>query len=51
MLTSHTRRDRTLACLRSFYSQSLPSSLALDAVLVDDGSTDGTGPEVDQSFS
>ena len=50
MLTSHTRRDRTLACLRSFYSQSLPSSLALDAVLVDDGSTDGTGPEVDRAF-
>jgi GT2 family glycosyltransferase len=50
ILASHNRRESTLACLRSFYSQRLPLSEALDAVLVDDGSTDETASEVRRAF-
>lgn len=43
ILTCHNRRDKTLACLRSYFDQQLPDGTVLDAVLVDDGSSDGTG--------
>jgi GT2 family glycosyltransferase len=42
ILTSYNRRDKTVACLRSYFDQELPDDFALDAVLVDDGSSDGT---------
>ena len=42
ILTSHNRREKTLACLRSYFEQRLRLSADLDAVLVDDGSSDGT---------
>jgi GT2 family glycosyltransferase len=42
ILTCHNRREKSLACLRSYFDQRIPDSFALDAVLVDDGSSDGT---------
>jgi GT2 family glycosyltransferase len=50
LLTSHNRRDLTLASLRSFYSQRLPPSVRLNAVLVDDGSSDATESAVRGAF-
>lgn len=46
ILTSHNRRERTLACLSSYFAQEIPGSVRLDAVLVDDGSGDGTAEAV-----
>jgi GT2 family glycosyltransferase len=40
IVASHNRRDLTLACLRSFLE--LSGGFVLSAVLVDDGSSDGT---------
>ena len=42
ILTSHNRREKTLACLQSYFNQALRSPATLEAVLVDDGSSDGT---------
>jgi GT2 family glycosyltransferase len=41
IVASHNRRDTTIACLRSFFA--LSGDFALSVVLVDDGSSDGTG--------
>jgi GT2 family glycosyltransferase len=46
ILASRNRRDRTLSCLDSYFSQRSAELLDLRAVLVDDGSTDGTGEAV-----
>jgi GT2 family glycosyltransferase len=40
ILASHNRRETTIACLRAFFAQG--DSYDLCAVVVDDGSTDGT---------
>lgn len=48
ILTCHNRRDKTLACLRSCFEQQLPARTTLDAVLVDDGSSDGTANAVNE---
>jgi GT2 family glycosyltransferase len=50
ILTCYNRRDQTLACLQSLYSQALPSGVVLNAVVVDDGSTDGTQAAVRGAF-
>ncbi len=50
LLTSRNRRDRTVACLESFFAQAVPSDVFLDAVLVDDGSADGTAERVGRLF-
>ncbi|MHB8059240.1 MAG: glycosyltransferase family 2 protein [Gaiellaceae bacterium] len=50
ILASHNRRELTLACLRSYFEQLVDASLTLDAVLVDDGSEDGTAPAVREAF-
>jgi GT2 family glycosyltransferase len=49
ILTAYNRRQNTLACLRSFFDQDAPG-LALSAVVVDDGSSDGTAAAVSASF-
>lgn len=49
ILTAHDRRPLTLACLRSYFAQDAPD-LQLSAVLVDDGSHDGTGQAVTAAF-
>jgi GT2 family glycosyltransferase len=48
LLTCHNRRDLTVRCLESFFSQR--SSVSKAAVLVDDGSSDGTSEEVRRRF-
>lgn len=50
LLTCHNRKDKTLACLSSFYNASLPQKYAFEIFLVDDGSTDGTGAAVTKQF-
>jgi GT2 family glycosyltransferase len=47
---SHNRRDLTLACLASYFDQDIGPSITLAAVLVDDGSTDGTAEAVRRRF-
>lgn len=50
MVTCHDRREQTLACLRSFFAQDV-DGLELRAVVVDDGSTDGTADAVASEFT
>jgi GT2 family glycosyltransferase len=42
LVTSHNRRTQTVSCLASFFAQQISSLTTLTAVVVDDGSTDGT---------
>jgi GT2 family glycosyltransferase len=46
LITCHNRRQKTLACLQAYFSSQLPSDCRFDAILVDDGCTDGTTEEV-----
>jgi GT2 family glycosyltransferase len=48
VLAAHNRRDKTLAALRAFFGQG--GGFALSAVLMDDGSTDGTPEAVAEAF-
>src|SRR5207237_1066788 len=41
LLACHNRRDRTVSCLRLLFGQDLPG-IDVEAILVDDGSSDGT---------
>ena len=50
LLTCHNRRDKTINCLKTLYSQNLPDQVQLSVYLVDDGSTDGTGDSVRQTY-
>lgn len=50
VMTCHNRRETTVACLTSYFSQRVPSTVSLDAVVVDDGSTDGTADAIDREF-
>lgn len=50
LLACHNRREKTVACLRALFSNELPVNFELNAVLVDDGSTDGTGEAVCAEF-
>jgi GT2 family glycosyltransferase len=50
LMTCHNRVDRTIACLRALSEQQSTSVQALDVVLVDAGSTDGTRETVRQHF-
>ncbi len=45
LLACHDRRELTLRCLRSLFAVA-PDGVRLDAVLVDDGSSDGTADAV-----
>lgn len=50
LLASHNRREKTLACLDSYYSQAVALPTELGAVLVDDASSDGTAEAVRERF-
>jgi GT2 family glycosyltransferase len=51
LVACHNRKDVTLRCLEAFFAQSFRSEpAALEAVVVDDGSTDGTGDAVRARF-
>jgi GT2 family glycosyltransferase len=46
VLTCFNRREKTLSCLRSYFAQELDPSISIDAVLVDDSSSDRTAEAV-----
>ena len=50
LLACHNRRELTVRCLRSFFAQSRNLSVTVEAVVVDDGSTDGTADAVRTEF-
>jgi GT2 family glycosyltransferase len=52
LITSHNRKSKTIACLKSLYQakSNYHQELILDVYLTDDGSTDGTGEAVRQDF-
>ena len=50
LLAAHNRRQKSLACLSSYFTQEVPDGVTLSAVLVDDGSTDGTADAVRERF-
>lgn len=50
LMTCHNRKLKTLATLESLFKQKLTSEIALNAYLVDDGSTDGTAAAVQQTY-
>ena len=51
LLTCFNRREKTLKCLRALAGSSSLQTVELRAVLVDDGSTDGTAQAVRTEFS
>ena len=51
LLTCYNRKDKTVACLNSFFEADLPSSNhQFEVFLTDDGSTDGTSEAVNKLF-
>lgn len=50
IMACHNRREKTLACLRALTAQRLLAQVAIHALLVDDGSTDGTAEAVADAF-
>ena len=50
LLTCFNRKDLTLECLRRLYAMEVPDGFRLRTILVDDGSTDGTGAAVADAF-
>lgn len=50
LITSHNRREKTLACLRALMTSDGIDRFELHVVLVDDGSTDGTAEAVAAAY-
>ena len=50
LLTCFNRKEKTLSCLKSIYTQSKLEDIALKAYLVDDASKDGTASAVAAEF-
>lgn len=50
LLTSFNRKEKTLACLKSFSEADKPKGYVFDIFLVDDGSTDGTSTAVKENY-
>lgn len=50
LITSHNRREKTIACLKALSLSELPQDVKLEVILVDDGSTDGTPDAVRTDF-
>jgi GT2 family glycosyltransferase len=51
IITSYNRKDSTLECFRRLESAAKTANVNLKAILVDDGSTDGTAEAVEASFA
>ena len=50
VLTCFNRKEKTLACFKALSASTLPAHLTLSAVVVDDGSTDGTTKALSEEF-
>lgn len=50
LMTCHNRKEKTLSCLESLFSSRIPDGVTIFTYLVDDGSVDGTGNAVRQTF-
>ena len=50
LLTCFNRKEKTLRCLQNLKEQTLPDNVVVTVVLVDDGSTDGTGDAVSKNY-
>lgn len=50
LMTCHNRREKTLECLRTLFEQRITASAGIQVYLVDDGSSDGTGPAVQNLY-
>ena len=50
LLTCFNRKEKTLACLKSFSEADKPKGYVFDIFLVDDGSTDGTSIVVKENY-
>jgi len=50
ILTCFNRKEKTLACFRALSANATSKSLVIAAVVVDDGSTDGTGAALTAEF-
>jgi GT2 family glycosyltransferase len=50
IMTSHNRREKTIACLQALSASQCVGHVELNAVLADDGSTDGTAEAVGQAY-
>ena len=50
LLTCFNRKACTLRCLKKLFEQELPPEVLLEVVLVDDGSTDGTGESIQAKY-
>ena len=50
LMTCFNRRDHTLGCLQALAAQDCEQPRSVQVILVDDGSTDGTGAAVRQAF-
>ena len=51
IITSYNRKDSTLECFRRLESASKTANVNLKAILVDDGSTDGTAEAIEANFA
>ena len=50
LITCFNRKDKTLSCLKSIYTQAKVKDLSLTIYLVDDGSSDGTSNAVSSTY-
>lgn len=50
LIACHDRRDTTVRCLDHLFACRLPDGVELEVILVDDGSSDGTGEAVTRRF-
>ncbi|GAA5521908.1 glycosyltransferase family 2 protein [Aliifodinibius salicampi] len=50
LLTCHNRREKTLQCLDTLFSQKSINNIEVTVYLVDDGSTDGTSEAVKEKY-
>lgn len=51
LLTSHNRKENTIKCLHALENAATGAGVEINAILVDDGSTDGTGDSVRSQFA